>query len=45
MKKKVTRNRDIPPSIEKNIALVYQNIWRPSKTFFPDHKNKKPPVD
>jgi hypothetical protein len=34
-KKKVTMNRDIPPSIEKNIALVYQNIWRPSKTIFP----------
>jgi hypothetical protein len=33
-KKSVTTNRDIPPSIEKNIALVYQNIWRPSKTYF-----------
>lgn len=34
MKKKVNLNRDIPPSIEKNIALVYQNIWKPSKTYF-----------
>lgn len=34
MKIKVAKNRDIPPSIEKNIALVYQNIWRPSKTYF-----------
>ena len=30
----VARNRDFPPSIEKNIALVYQNLWRPSKTHF-----------
>jgi hypothetical protein len=28
----VTRNRDFPPSIEKNIALVYQNLWYPAKT-------------
>lgn len=42
MKKKVINNRDIPPSIEKNIALVYQNIWRPSKTYFPDSGLKKP---
>lgn len=42
MKKKVQANRDIPPSQEKNIALVYQNIWRPSKTYFPDSHHKKP---
>jgi len=42
MKKKVNLNRDIPPSIEKNIALVYQNIWRPSKTYFNDSDMKKP---
>ena len=30
----VQRNKDIPPSIEKNIALLYQNLWRPSKTRF-----------
>ena len=36
MKNKVFANRDIPPSIEKNIALVYQNIWKPSKTHFFD---------
>ena len=32
----VSRNRDFPPSIEKNIALVYQNLWKPSKTHFPE---------
>ena len=34
MKGNVTRNRDFPPSIEKNIAMVYQNLWKPSKTNF-----------
>lgn len=28
----VSRNKDFPPSIEKNIALVYQNFWHPGKT-------------
>lgn len=32
MKEKVNNNKEIPPSIEKNIALVYQNMWWPSKT-------------
>ena len=36
MKNKVINNRDIPPSIEKNIALVYQNMWYPVKTYFQD---------
>ena len=36
MKGNVTRNRDFPPSIEKNIALVYQNLWKPSKTNKPE---------
>ena len=30
----VQRNKDIPPSIEKNISLLYQNLWKPSKTRF-----------
>lgn len=34
MKGNVARNRDFPPSIEKNIALVYQNLWKPTKTYF-----------
>lgn len=32
MNDNVTRNRDFPPSIEKNIALVLQNHWTPFKT-------------
>ncbi len=32
MKEKVNNNKEIPPSIEKNIALVYQNMWWPTKT-------------
>ena len=35
MSARVARNKDFPPSIEKNIALVYQNFWKPSKTHFP----------
>lgn len=38
----VQRNKDIPPSIEKNIALLYQNMWRPTKTYFPDSGNERP---
>ena len=39
MQSRVQRNKDFPPSIEKNIALVYQNLWKPSKTYFDDdHK-------
>ena len=34
MKGNVSRNRDFPPCIEKNVALVYQNLWKPSKTHF-----------
>lgn len=25
----VTKNQDFPPSIEKNLSLVYQNLWSP----------------
>lgn len=38
----VKRNRDFPPSIQKNIALVYQNLWHPAKTYFQDSKLPKP---
>lgn len=38
----VKRNRDFPPSIEKNIALVYQNLWHPAKTYFEDSGLPKP---
>jgi chitin synthase len=26
----VTKNQDFPPSIEKNLSLVYQNYWSPT---------------
>lgn len=41
----VKNNRDFPPSIEKNIALVYQNLWRPSKTYFKNEHNPYEPQD
>ena len=28
----VNRNSNFPPSIEKNVSLMYQNMWSPSKT-------------
>jgi chitin synthase len=28
----VANNRDFPPSIEKNISLLYQNLWHPGMT-------------
>ena len=28
----VANNRDFPPSIEKNISLLYQNLWNPGMT-------------
>lgn len=28
----LSENRDFPPSIEKNISLLYQNLWSPSMT-------------
>ena len=28
----VSKNTDFPPSIEKNISLLYQNLWHPAKT-------------
>lgn len=28
----VANNRDFPPSIEKNISLLYQNLWKPGMT-------------
>ena len=30
----VANNRDFPPSIEKNISLLYQNLWHPGMTDF-----------
>lgn len=36
----VSRNKDFPPSIEKNIALVYQNLWYPEKTKCMETKDK-----
>lgn len=41
----VARNRDFPPSIEKNIALVYQNIWHPEKTNFSGAPTNQKKVD
>jgi chitin synthase len=35
MDRNITDNRDFPVSIEKNISLLYQNLWRPSMT---DHE-------
>lgn len=44
MSSHVQRNRDFPPSIEKNISLVYQNLWYPDKTNFDvDERNIKVP--
>jgi hypothetical protein len=28
----VRNNLDFPPNIEKNISLMYQNLWWPAKT-------------
>lgn len=28
----IARNSDFPPSIEKSVSLLYQNLWYPSKT-------------
>ena len=28
----VTKNCDFPPTIEKNISLLYQNLWHPGMT-------------
>lgn len=32
MDRNIAENRDFPVSIEKNIALLYQNLWKPSMT-------------
>ena len=32
MDRNTAENRDFPVSIEKNIALLYQNLWKPSMT-------------
>ena len=32
MDRMTSENRDFPISIEKNIALLYQNLWKPSMT-------------
>jgi chitin synthase len=34
----VTKNQDFPPSIEKNLSLVYQNMWSPQPS---DHLKLK----
>lgn len=28
----VAQNNDFPPTIEKNISLLYQNLWHPGMT-------------
>jgi hypothetical protein len=28
----VAKNCDFPPTIEKNISLLYQNLWNPGMT-------------
>ena len=28
----VKKNADFPPSIEKGVSLLYQNMWHPLKT-------------
>jgi len=42
MSSSVSGNRDFPPSIEKNISLLYQNLWHPSITD-PDRANLNNP--
>lgn len=40
----VASNRDFPPSIEKSISLLYQNLWHPGLTANPhdeDYEEKK----
>jgi hypothetical protein len=37
--KSVKGNNDFPPNIEKNISLMYQNLWWPSKTATVFEKN------
>lgn len=32
MDSQVANNRDFPPTIEKNISLLYQNLWHPGMT-------------
>ena len=32
MENLVLENNDFPPSIEKNVGLLYQNMWCPAKT-------------
>lgn len=32
MQRVIEENRDIPPTIEKQVALMYQHLWKPSMT-------------
>jgi hypothetical protein len=32
MGSQIGNNRDFPPTIEKNISLLYQNLWDPGMT-------------
>lgn len=32
MSAQVANNRDFPPTIEKNVSLLYQNLWDPGMT-------------
>lgn len=32
MQRVLDENRDIPPTIEKQLALMYQNLWEPTMT-------------
>jgi hypothetical protein len=35
MERDMEENKDFPISIEKNISLLYQNLWKPSYTNAP----------
>lgn len=41
----VAQNRDFPPTLEKNIALLYQNEWHPSFTDFCEETGEMPYTD
>jgi hypothetical protein len=32
MSSQVAQNNDFPPTIEKNISFLYQNLWHPGMT-------------
>lgn len=37
----VANNKDFPQSIERNISLLYQNLWRPGMTRVVKDKKKE----